>query len=214
MYVCNPKDVFITNEMQLVMANPEAMRMAQRLLFEAQPLLRFAKLNSEWILRHLASIAATTQNIKATLSFDGSFLLWREERPDKIIRHSWAAVSGRPGYQTKEYQETEDKGPIPEGKWFVKQTKYQSAKSRTQWEKFKNGIGRGKWPGGTSSWGNHRIWLEPQSGTKTYGRSGFSIHGGSTPGSAGCIDLTENMDSFVEVFRAFNDDVELVVKYP
>jgi hypothetical protein len=32
--------------------------------------------------------------------------------------------------------------------------------------------------------------------TETYGRGGFFIHGGSVPGSAGCIDLWTHMESF------------------
>ncbi|OJT23973.1 hypothetical protein BO221_16965 [Archangium sp. Cb G35] len=74
-------------------------------------------------------------------------------------------------------------------------------------------MGRGGWPGGESSWGKHRIWLKPKSGTKTYGRSGFSIHGGDNPGSAGCIDLVGQMPNFVKMFRAYGKDMDLTVKY-
>lgn len=41
----------------------------------------------------------------------------------------------------------------------------------------------------TGDWGDWRITLSPLSTTDTMGRSGFFIHGGSTPGSAGCIDI-------------------------
>lgn len=48
-------------------------------------------------------------------------------------------------------------------------------------------------------WGDWRVPLIPQKGTKTYGRSGFFLHGGSIPGSAGCVDfgggLFGNQDS-------------------
>lgn len=53
-------------------------------------------------------------------------------------------------------------------------------------------FGRGEWPGGIRSWGKVRTWIYANEDTKTYGRSGFSIHGGSMPGSAGCIDLTDD----------------------
>ena len=41
-----------------------------------------------------------------------------------------------------------------------------------------------QWRGGTDSWGESRVWLEPAKETNLYGRSGFSIHGGAVPGSA------------------------------
>jgi len=45
--------------------------------------------------------------------------------------------------------------------------------------------------------GNYRITLRVFPGTITHGRGGFFIHGGTRPGSAGCIDLTSAMDSFI-----------------
>jgi hypothetical protein len=56
-------------------------------------------------------------------------------------------------------------------------------------------------------------WLEPANDTTTYNRSGFSIHGGDTPGSAGCIDLTEHIADFVQLFIEYGKDMELIVKY-
>ena len=35
------------------------------------------------------------------------------------------AVSGRPGYQSPEYQHLKDKGPLPEGRYGVNQDQYQ-----------------------------------------------------------------------------------------
>jgi hypothetical protein len=64
-----------------------------------------------------------------------------------------------------------------------------------------------------SAWGHHRVWLHPKDGTTTFGRGGFSIHGGDDPGSAGCIDLTTNMPYFVQKFLAFGKTLDLEVKY-
>jgi hypothetical protein len=52
--------------------------------------------------------------------------------------------------------------------------------------------------GSRAAWGNFRLTIHPYPSTETYGRGGFFIHGGSTPGSAGCIDLSTNIDKFVE----------------
>lgn len=38
-------------------------------------------------------------------------------------------------------------------------------------------------------WGDWRAPLTPNEGTYTFGRRGFFLHGGSFPGSAGCIDV-------------------------
>ena len=71
----------------------------------------------------------------------------------------------------------------------------------------------GEWPGSEYSWGNSRIWLEPSKETNTYGRDDFSIHGGWFPGSAGCIDLTSNMDNFVALFDYIGNDLIIKVEY-
>ena len=41
----------------------------------------------------------------------------------------------------------------------------------------------------------------------------FSIHGGRVPGSAGCIDLTSNMDNFVALFDYIGNDLIIQVEY-
>ena len=46
--------------------------------------------------------------------------------------------------------------------------------------------------------GNFRLTIHPYPSTVTHGRGRFFTHGGSNPGSAGCIDLTVYMDKFVE----------------
>ena len=38
-------------------------------------------------------------------------------------------------------------------------------------------------------WGSWRVPLHPLPATQTYGRSGFFMHGGAIPGSAGCVDF-------------------------
>lgn len=57
-----------------------------------------------------------------------------------------------------------------------------------------------------------RIWLKPGSDTNTYGRDGFTIHGGVSKGSAGCIDipwqtgtLSDYMDNCQEAVPVYVD---------
>lgn len=61
--------------------------------------------------------------------------------------------------------------------------------------------------------GKRRVWLDPLPGTPTHGRGGFSIHGGWWRGSAGCIDLTSDMPSFVDAFLKYGKDIDVVVRY-
>jgi hypothetical protein len=191
-----------------------AMDRARRMLCSASPSTQVSLLNDEQVLQRLAQMTVPRNTVDvATLSFDGRMLHWRQVFRDRIQSIRWRAVSGRSGYQTKEHQGTADKGPIPAGAWLVAQGKYQQMPQRSLLDQLINELGRGAWPGGESSWGQHRIWLQPKEGTNTYGRSGFSIHGGDTAGSAGCIDLVEQMPDFVKVFRAYGHDVDLTVKY-
>jgi Protein of unknown function (DUF2778) len=119
-----------------------------------------------------------------TLHFNGSSLVMRGG--SKVYIYS--AVSGKPqngrfDYST-EAQKQKNKGPIPEGTYWIKPDElWENA-----WYKL----------GSTDSWGNYRITIHPFTTTETYKRGGFFIHGGSVPGSIGCIDLTTEIDQFVK----------------
>jgi hypothetical protein len=95
-------------------------------------------------------------------------------------------------------------GPTPEGIYWINPS-----------EMWTNGrLVRGS----RSSWGNHRITIHPFTTTETFGRGGFFIHGGSVPGSHGCIDLTSEMDRFTddlvrEVGAGQNCQIHLTVDY-
>jgi hypothetical protein len=144
------------------------------------------------------------------LAFDGQRLSWL--RGGRVVA-SWPAVSGKAGYQGKSHQRLKGQGPLPEGVWEVRQSEYQKMPDRGILDSLLAELGGTAWPGGTSSWGRHRIWLHPKPGTVTFGRGGFSIHGGDTPGSAGCIDLTTNMPYFAQRFLRHGKTLELTVKY-
>ncbi len=126
---------------------------------------------------------------------------------------SWGGVSGRQGYD-----------PIPEGTWGADpaNTQYWSDISKA------NKIGStlsgltqnlpligwkmGAWPGGTYAWGTIRTELSNQaSGVQN---SGYYIHGGGSPGSAGCIDLTSNNNAFHQWFTGtWGKPINLIVNY-
>jgi hypothetical protein len=131
------------------------------------------------------------------------------------------AVSGRTGFQAKAYQTRHDIGPIPEGRYLIRQRNLQTMSEvddmvGTIADSVSQVIAHrkvGAWPGGSIAWGVHRVQLEPLPGTNTFGRRNFFIHGGASYGSAGCIDLAMHMHEFVHVFRVAGEDMVVTVKY-
>lgn len=143
-----------------------------------------------------------------SLGFDGSKLTLRENG-NPIT--SWPAVSGRPGLQGQQHQLWPDHGPLPKGAYEINVDEIQQIGDL---EDAVGRLGLPNWQGGRPSWGNYRAWLTPKPRTQTYGRGGFAIHGGSEPGSAGCIDLTDTMDEFVDLMRALGQtQVDVSVEY-
>lgn len=63
------------------------------------------------------------------------------------------------------------------------------------------------------SWGDIATFLEPNAENEMYGRDEFFIHGGSTPGSNGCIDLVENNNEFHCYALLYDFNLELTVDY-
>jgi RHS repeat-associated protein len=126
---------------------------------------------------------------------------------------SWTGTSGREGYQNAKFQNLKDKGPIPEGQYKVDPVRTQSISNISFWDRLKGKIGGGTWPGLEKSWGEYRTWLTPMEGTNTYGRSGFTIHGGNVPGSAGCIDLTKDNNAFHSWLKSYGKIIILNVQY-
>lgn len=162
---------------------------------------------------------------RARLNFNGKKM--RLMIGDREIE-SWNAVSGKDGYQSPEFQYLKNTGPIPEGNYAVRQDKYSkmglgSDLIGTYYPKIRRNLPNvvkeylpqkiGSWSGGSRAWGTQKIGLVPSEETDTFGRDNFFIHGGSVPGSAGCIDLTHDNDSFMALFRLFCEDLPLEVIY-
>jgi len=92
------------------------------------------------------------------------------------------ATSGRPNCGCD--ASSPNKGPIPSGNYSFQTRQI----SNPRW--FVD-LGRTVAPRrfGGGDWGDWRAPLTPAPGTNTLGRSGFMLHGGFIPGSAGCIDV-------------------------
>ena len=126
---------------------------------------------------------------------------------------SATAVSGRPlDDGTFDYsisrQKMKSTGPIPAGNYTIDPQKIQwwtdqDRKTRTAALLGFIGVKAGTWPGGPLAWGVGRTWITPN-GSEVYGRSGFTIHGGASPGSAGCIDLMGNDLRFFSTLQNYS----------
>ena len=149
-------------------------------------------------------------NENANLSFDGRTLTLNENgHPIK----SWPAQSGRSDYQCASNTNVANLGPLPEGNWVVDQSRVQNINDLDTLDRIKNKFGVGKWPGDTKSWGHHRVWLSPDEGTDTLGRTRLTIHGGEEYGSAGCIDLAGQDGDFFNTIKD-KGNLRLNVHYP
>ena len=141
-----------------------------------------------------------------SLHFDGKLLRGSGSNAAMLFSGvSGREINGKFDYSVAR-QSIPNEGPIPEGDYWIQPSQLQE----NSWYRLRNP---------RMAWGNYWITIHPYPSTQTYKRGGFFIHGGSTPGSAGCIDLTGQMDRFVEALKkALANQPEcyipLTVRYP
>ena len=88
-------------------------------------------------------------------------------------------------------------GPLPRGRYWIDLCEERSFRTSP----FSHGLNRGSW--GRYSWS-----MRPDSSTDTDGRSGFFLHGSSSWGSAGCIDLMSGDTKARKVFERIRSERE------
>ena len=145
-----------------------------------------------------------------SLLFNGDELLLLDEDNWTILRR-WTAVSGfqpnhpdpnKRGCGCVDEQEISSRGPIPNGQYTI----------NPEDSNYRNWFNNLRGWGPEVAWGNARTLIRPKAGTKTFGRSGMYVHGGFIPGSAGCVDLTNDNDSFHRWLKGQLDPVNLTVR--
>ena len=142
---------------------------------------------------------ASGQGDNISLYFNGNRLHIIDKSTGREV-YNTIAYSGRgDGMNNPASQNQKSIGPIPQGNYSFQMSNIQTISTLDNVAGSVGGLlGQkwGGWPGGTYSWGDTRVFLTPSEYTNTYGRGGFSIHGGYSPGSAGCIDLVGNNNAF------------------
>lgn len=154
------------------------------------------------------SYGGTNQSVASKdyyAKFDGEhFTVYHN---DKVVR-SYAAVSGRGKKSTDsrgticqlpQYQACKEIGPTPEGIYYIDQNNIEYAENVT-FGNFNSNSPLADKSG--SSWGSARVILKPDETTDTFERTSMYVHGGKYRGSAGCIDLTNNIGDFINWFAA------------
>ena len=119
--------------------------------------------------------------------------------------HEYDITSGRSGERDPRVR---DRGPIPAGKYKMKIEDIAGGwLFCLYWRLYKE-----------EDWGVYRVPLKPEEDTDTFDRDrdSFSLHGGLTPGSAGCIDVGTPNDLllFALLKLSFQDEIMLEVIYP
>lgn len=115
-----------------------------------------------------------------SLCYDGTMMWMFNDAGQTVLRRP--ATSGRDEVTDPS---ASDKGPIPPGNYAVLPPEVSEVQGMAYVER--NMLG---------DWGHFRVPLHPLPGTETYGRSGFFVHGGRRPGSAGCVDVGASEDEF------------------
>jgi RHS repeat-associated protein len=111
--------------------------------------------------------------------------------------YSIGATTGVEGCQCDET--AFDQGPIPDGDYFIRSAEINEL---TTWQTIKRN--RPSFIGG-GDWGSRNVRINPLPGTQTHARSGFYLHEGMFPGSAGCIDAGGGLFGNEQTRRLFED---------
>ncbi|KMQ49579.1 peptidase, M23 family [Chitinispirillum alkaliphilum] len=141
------------------------------------------------------------------LTFSGSSLQWFDEDGkevpfkvnDTTSVNTLKAFTGSPDLQPPEGQDEVDKGPIPEGIWWLKRDNLQCIDDLGFWR----GTFGGTWPGGVKRWGKYRLWLEHDPETKNQGRTNLCVLGNESRNTGGNIHIYDSETDFtdMEVFK-------------
>lgn len=162
-----------------------------------------------------------------SLFFNGNKLKWLNGNNDEI--YSWDASTSK-DFDSKKMYSSQYKNPretmnissygaTPEGMYQIGETQIRDESVQAwltgMWKTFQSGV-TGRFGGSRTAWhwnantqvskdawGDFRFPLIPESGTEMFGRSDMYLHGGKSPGSAGCIDTTKHISEIARLIIAW-----------
>lgn len=186
-------------------------------------------------------------NPNANLLFNGTSLKWMvdgrivkswDAMSGISLRNTppkdWGKLVQRYFSSPEEFSKEKDAGPIPPGGYTVGPIESRDPKTQkevgfldTLWTAIRQLTGNTNvkeslFQADTNysriAWGNFRLPITPKTGTNTYGRGSFYVHGGELAGSHGCIDLTDEMDDFAKFYQTWSSStnkkkIDLTVNY-
>ena len=168
------------------------------------------------------SYATNKDGAMEKLFFDGTTLTWKGKGIFK-------ATSGMTHFQMPKNQCIPDRGPVPEGNYYIPLIKGDYAKDdgngicqlKPSWqiEKIPRGSKAGACEPFWANWGNNRVRFEPSDvGTKNKckpSRSGFYLHDSTKGFSHGCIEVEESFFNSLRGYIKSNRNKKLLlnIKY-
>jgi RHS repeat-associated protein len=128
-----------------------------------------------------------------TLVFKGGVLTHYDSKGNATA--SYPATSGKPGVTDPRIR---DVGPIPEGRYTVDPREISPTNFLRRYFDLRD-------------WGEYRVSMHPDPSNNMFGRYGFFIHGGTDPGSSGCIDIGSADKTFFPRLKSVGEPVPVIV---
>jgi hypothetical protein len=133
--------------------------------------------------------------LTSLIFYTGRGVLWVDPERPGAAPYTIPATSDRGKcMNVPKCSRDKNKGPLPPGDYTADIN--QLSNPGPLGDLFRNMLG---------DWGDWRVPITPNQGTNTLGRSGFFLHGGSSPGSAGCIDIGGGIFGDTNTDRLLND---------
>jgi len=164
-----------------------------------------------------------------TLSGDGAVLFSvpaQSGRPYTVRAADAAACGGAPTdtyLNNPRYVGIADNGPIPEGRFqftaaqlatFTGAEQLKMITGAAFTDPFGSPLHGGDWGAGRVPLTKIKVVSVPKAMGNTDTRSGFYLHGGSLPGSSGCIDVgNDGVDQLVKALTGYTGRIVITVKY-
>ena len=121
------------------------------------------------------------------------------------------------------YVGIKDFGPIPEGEFLFRSSAFATFTGAEQLTMITGGmyvdpfgtpLHGGDWGSGRAPLRPTKILPAPKGCGNTAARSGFYLHGGSLPGSSGCIDIdNDGIDGLLKLIAGYGKDIPVKVAY-